>query len=296
MSASAGQLGLTPDLLERLRALGLQGRRMQPGAGAGRRRSVRAGSSVELMDYRNYVPGDDFRRLDWNVYARLEKLFLRIYRAEENLRVRILLDNSRSMDHDHKWLLARSLAGALAYVALVRYDRVEAATCGGGRVQSTPPVTGEAGAERIWRFLADLPATATGDLNQGLAEAGLRSREPGLSIVLTDGLYPGGCTPGLTRLLAAGHDVVLAQVLAPTELDPDLEGDWRLVDVEAAAGPAEVTVAPATVAAYRQRLAAYLAELEGFCRRRGAVYLRLPANLDLATAVMTLCRQAGVIA
>lgn len=295
MSAAAGALGLTPELLERLRALGLQGRRLQAGAGAGRRRSPRAGASVELMDYRNYVPGDDFRRLDWKVYARLERLFLRIYRAEENLRVRLLVDTSRSMDHGGKFRTALALAGALAYVALVRYDRAEVLTCGGDQAQAVPPGTGEGAAERIWRFLGRLEPKARGDLNRGIAEAGLRSREPGLSVVLTDGLYPGGCIPGLSRLLAAGHDVVLAHLLAPDEVDPDLEGDWRLVDVEDASGPVEMTAAPATVGRYRRRVLDYMAELAGYCRRHGAVYLHVPGGTDLSAAAMSLCRRAGVV-
>lgn len=293
MSAAAAQLGLTPSLLERLRALGLVSRRIQSGPGAGRRRSPRAGSSAELMDYKSYSPGDDLRRVDWNVYARLDRLFLRVYRAEENLRVRLLVDDSRSMAEGGKFDLARSLAAALAYVALVRYDQVEVATCG-GPPQWLAPARGAGAAERVWRFLAGLVPAAAGDLNRAVATAGLRGRTSGLTLVLTDGLFPGGCTASLGQLQAAGHDLVLVQILSAAELAPDTSGDWRLVDSEGVAPAVEVSLAPATVEAYRRRLQAYTQNLQDYCRRRGIAYLLLPAATDLPAAVLALCRQAGI--
>ena len=288
----AQQLGYTPAFLGQLRALVLQNKRMLPGPGAGRRRSPRAGSSVELMDYRNYVPGDDLRRLDWNVLARLDSLFVRVFRAEENLLVRIYVDVSRSMAFGQpaKIDLAKALAGALAYMGLVGYDRVETAALGGPALRLEPTASGEVGAARIWSFLAGQTADGRGDLMRHAAEAATRLREPGLTILITDGLIEGGLTPTLRALLAMRHEVAVVQVLDREELEPSFEGDWRLTDAENPGRQVEITLTPVTAGDYRQRIAAYTRDLKDFCRKQGAAYFLLPADTPLPDAVFGLLR------
>lgn len=309
MATPAEALGLSPQLLARLRGLALQNRMLHPGPGAGRRRSPRAGSSVELMDYRNYTPGDDFRRLDWNVYARLERLFLRVYRAEENLLVRVLLDTSASMGFGEpsKLQFAKAMAGALAYVALAGYDRVVVAGCGGAPTEPLPPgssgsrltamrpTSGEHAAARVWEFLTRLEAHGTADLDRALAEAGRTVREPGLTVVLTDALYPGACQRGLKSLLEARQEVALLQVLAPDELDPDLTGDWRLRDAENPDHHVEVTLTPAHLQAYRRRLEEYTAELSGFCRSNGILFSQVSSSMPVDEALFGLWRASGLV-
>jgi uncharacterized protein (DUF58 family) len=284
----AAELGYTPAFLNQLRALVLQNKRMLPGSGAGRRRSPHAGSSVELMDYRNYVHGDDLRRLDWNVYARLDTLFVRVFRAEENLLVRIYLDVSTSMSFGEpaKIDLARRLAGALAYCALQSYDRVETAACGATTLQRVPTATGVAGTARIWQFLSGLTAAGTGTFAKHLQQAATSLREPGLTIVITDGLYDGGVIPVLKLLLAAGHELALIQILDREELEPTLEGDWRLTDSEVATRQVEVTLTPVTSMDYKERLQAYIQELRDFCRKQGAGYFLLPSDTPLEDAAL----------
>ncbi|HWI64246.1 MAG TPA: DUF58 domain-containing protein [Symbiobacteriaceae bacterium] len=288
----AQQLGYTPGFLNQLRAMVLQNKRMLPGPGAGRRRSPRAGSSVELMDYRNYVPGDDLRRLDWNVLARLDSLFVRVFRAEENLLVRIYLDVSRSMAFGQpaKFDLARSLAGALAYMGLVGYDRVETAALGGPALQYTPTATGEVGAARIWSFLAATQPHGTNDIMRHAVEAANRIKEPGLTILITDGLVDGGLTPTLRALLAMRHEVAVIQVLDREELEPTFEGDWRLTDAENPSRQVEITLTPVTAGDYRQRIKSYTQDLRDFCRKQGAAYFLLPADTPLPDAVFGLLR------
>lgn len=286
----AAELGFTPRFLNQLRALTLQNKRMLPGPGAGRRRSPRAGSSVELMDYRNYVPGDDLRRLDWNVLARLDSLFIRVFRAEENLLVRTYLDVSRSMawGDPPKFRLARSLAGALAYTALVGHDRVEAAACGGAALQFIPTASGEVGVSRVWQFLASLEASGHGDFHRQAVEAASRLREPGLTILITDGLFEGGLTPTLKQILAMGHEPVVIQVLDREELEPLLEGDWRLTDTENPGRQVEVTLTPVTTGDYRERIRSYTQELKDFCRRYGAPYFLVLAEAQVEDVVLGL--------
>lgn len=288
----AQQLGYTPEFLNQIRALVLQNKRMLPGPGAGRRRSPRAGSSVELMDYRNYVHGDDLRRLDWNVLARLDSLFVRVFRAEENLLVRIYVDISRSMSFGRapKFGLARSLAGAIAYMGLLSYDRVETAALGGPTLKVEPAAAGEVGAARIWNFLANLTADGRGDLIRHAVEAANRLKEPGLTILITDGLLEGGLTPALRALLAMRHEVAVVQVLDPEELEPAFEGDWRLTDAENPARQVEITLTPVTAGDYRTRIQSYTRELKEFCRRQGAAYFLVPSDTALPDAVFGMLR------
>jgi uncharacterized protein (DUF58 family) len=288
----AAQLGLSPAFLNQLRALVLQNRRMLPGPAAGRRRSPRAGSSVELMDYRNYAPGDDLRRLDWNVYARLDALFVRVFRAEENLLVRIYLDISRSMAFGvpPKIELARRMAGALAYIALLGHDRVEVAACGGAAVQMPPLAAGEPAAARIWQFLAGLSAEGRGDFARQVLEAAGRRREPGLTFVLSDGLFEGGLIPALRALRAAGHELAVIHLLDREELQPLLTGDWRLTDAEESTRQVEVTLAAATVRQYEERVRAYIEQVQHFCRRQGAGYFLVTSDTPLEDAVFGMLR------
>jgi uncharacterized protein (DUF58 family) len=288
----AQQLGYSPSFLNQLRALVLQNKRMLPGPGAGRRRSPRAGSSVELMDYRNYVPGDDLRRLDWNVLARLDSLFVRVFRAEENLLVRVYVDVSRSMafGEPSKFALARSLAGAVAYMGLIGYDRVETAAIGGPGLQIVPTASGEPGTARVWSFLANLTPDGRGDILRQTVEAATRLKEPGLTIVITDGLVEGGLTPTLRALLAMRHEVAVVQILDKEELEPSFEGDWRLTDAENISRQVEITLTPVTAGDYRQRIAAYTHELRDFCRKQGAGYFLLPAHTPLPDAIFGMLR------
>lgn len=290
----AAELGYTPRFLNQLRALVLQNKRMLPGPGAGRRRSPRSGSSVELMDYRNYVHGDDLRRLDWNVYARLDTLFIRVFRAEENLLVRVYLDVSRSMAYGEpaKFGLARRFAGALAYTALVGYDRVETAALGGAGLQYLPTASGEVGAARVWQFLSALEPNGRGDFARHAVEAASRLREPGLTLLITDGLFDGGLVPTMKSLLAAGHELAVVQVLDRQELEPLLEGDWRLTDMEEPGRTVEVTLTPVTTSDYLARIQGYTQELRDFCRRHGCGYFLVPGDTELEDAVFGMLRGA----
>lgn len=291
------RLGLQPQDLARLKSLALQGMRALPGPGAGRRRSPRSGASAELMDYRNYAPGDDLRRLDWNVYARLEKLFLRVYRAEENRLLRILVDTSASMQFGQpaKLQLAAGLAAGLAFVGLCGHDRVQVAGVGGERTQLLRPQTGEAAFAPVAGFLAGLQAAGTQELRRSVGQVLFGSTAPAQILLLTDGLFPGGVVPVLKLLRAAGHEVGLLQILDPDELAPPPVGDWRLVDVEQASPDVEITLTPGTAARQAARMQAYLHEVSAYCRRQGIAHAIVASDLDPMTGLMTHARQAGLV-
>ena len=293
----AATLPFDSAFMQKLELLTLASRRPLPGTGAGLRRSVAAGASVEFADFRTYAPGDDFRRVDWNAYARLGKLFLRIYVAEENATATLFLDCSGSMagGTPSKGDFACRLATALAYVALAGYDRVAVAALRQGFDTYLPPVAGRAAAGRIWRFLQDQALDGGTDLGRALAGYAPHTRGPGISVVLTDLLTPTDWRAGLRTLRALRQEVTLIQVLAPEELAPSLRGDVVLVDSETGERR-EVTLTSSAIKAYRQRLAAYTAEIADYCAAHGVSFIQVSSDTRLEDVVLRLLRRQGVVA
>ena len=288
----------TPDFLHKLEALGLATRQSLAGPGIGPRRSPGLGTSVEFSDFRNYAPGDDYRRIDWNAYARLERLFLRLYRAEENLTVSLLLDTSRSMawGDPSKLDLARRVAGALAYLALVRYDRVGVFPLGGDLRSHLPAVGGRARVWQVWDFLEQLQILDTTDLGEALSSFAARyCPRPGLSILVTDLLTDSDWRAGLQTLLAARQEAIVLQILAPEEIAPEITGHWQMVDDEDGTS-LEVTLTPRTLQAYRDRLNAYTREVASFCHAHGISFVQLRSDLPIEDAVFRLLRRAQIVA
>ncbi|MDQ3812149.1 MAG: DUF58 domain-containing protein [Chloroflexota bacterium] len=290
---------LEPRLVRALDALRLAGRRTPASQSLGHWRSRATGSSVEFSDYRTYTAGDDFRRIDWNAYARLERLFVRLYRAEENLTLAVLLDTSRSMGwgQPSKLRLAAQLAAALSYVALRRDDHVELATLREGGVhERAPRVSGQASAWSVWRFLERLSCGGTTDLDASLDAWARQTRGGGLALVISDLLSPSGYQAGLDALLGHRHEVLVLQVLSPDELAPsaDLVGEWRLQDVESSEA-VEATITPATMRSYQRLLQTYTREVAEHCRRRGLTYLLLPSSVSIDQVVLRTLRRAGVL-
>jgi len=284
---------LTPELLRRLEQFQLLAARQARSATRGERRSRARGQSVEFADFRSYVPGDDFRHLDWNLYGRLDRLFLRLYEEERELPVRLFLDASESMSFGAppKFELARRLAAAIGYVALCGFDRVSVAAFPGpgsgpeaaaetAARAALRQVRGRGSSLAFLRHLGLLQARGAGSLNDSLRRAALEARQPGVAVVLSDFLDPAGYEAGLTALLARGFEVTALQILAPEELNPAAFGDLRLVDAETGALQ-EVTFGRYRLKAYRQTVQNYVQRLREFCTRRGMRFLMTPSDADL---------------
>lgn len=307
---------LTPELLRRLEQFQLLAARRAKSSAKGERRSRARGQSVEFADYRNYVAGDDFRYLDWNLYGRLERLFLKLYEEERELPVRIFLDASESMTfgEPRKFDFARQIAAAIGYVALSGFDRVS--------VIPFPDLTGEAaaGAENPKREVSSLEMAARGalrsvrgkksaiqffrnlsavtaggaaDLNQALHRGALEARQTGVAVVLSDFLDPAGYEPGLKALVGRGFQVDLVQVLAPEELEPTTFGDLRLVDSETGAHQ-EVTFGRFRLKAYQKSVQNYLQKLREFCQARGINYFTASSKTPLEELLLKQLRQSEV--
>jgi uncharacterized protein (DUF58 family) len=288
-----------PGFLSVLESLTLAGRRVPAGRSMGQWRSRSTGSSIEFSDYRTYAPGDDYRRIDWNAYARLERLFLRLYRAEENLALSLIVDTSASMawGTPSKSLLAARLAAALSFIGLRSDDRVELAACrSGGVADRILSLTGQAAVWPLWSYLQRLSCAGSTDLDASLTGYATQLRSSGLAIVMSDLLSPAGYQRGIDALLARRQDVVLVQVLAPDEIEPpaDLMGEWWLLDSEDTES-IDATITPSVVRAYRDVLATYTREIADFCRRRGVTYLLLRSDVRLEDVLLRSFRQAGVL-
>ncbi|HLL79688.1 MAG TPA: DUF58 domain-containing protein [Ktedonobacteraceae bacterium] len=280
--------------LQRLDTLALLSRRTMASGRPGMRRSPVAGASMEFSDYRRYSPGDDFRRIDWRAYARLERLFLRLFEAEENLTVTVLIDCSDSMQHSSKAALATQVAAALAYIALKSEDSVLVGALTDRLAAYRRAGSGSHAVWTVGAFLNALPQAGATDLNRALSDLGRVISGPGLTILLSDFLSPGGYQAGLRSLARLRQEVALVQVLAPDEIEPDIQGDWRLRDSEGF-GALDVSITPAVLEAYRRRLDDYMKELAAFAHASAMTYAMARSDTALLDVVQRVLRQVGVV-
>src|SRR6516164_6981290 len=188
MPETQAQPLLDPQFLARLEQLELVSRKIFLGRLKGERRNKRKGQSVEFADYRNYVVGDDLRFLDWNLYARLDRLFIRLFLEEEDLHFYLLIDNSLSMDFGTPTKLhyARQVAAALAFVGLVNMDRVVIEVFNDRLTQSLPPARGRRSLWRVLDFLQKVEPAGPSDLRRALRTFSLKCSGKGIVVVLSD--------------------------------------------------------------------------------------------------------------
>src|SRR5512138_602701 len=285
--------------LRKLNQLTLVASRVRAGAIKGERRSSRRGSSVEFADYRDYTPGDDLRRLDWNIYARLERPFIKLLEEEEDLAVHILVDGSRSMDwgegETHKFNYARRLAAGLGAVALASGDVLSIGLLQHGKISAEfGPARGQASLPRLFGFLEGRAADGETNLNLSLHEYTIRPRRAGLAILISDLFAPEGYEAGLRQLLGHGHEVALVHVLAPDELDPPLAGDLQLVDSETNREQ-DVSLDGGLRAQYRIRAQAWIQATQLDCRKQGVRYLDVTTNRSWEQVLLLEMRRAGIV-
>ena len=320
---SSNQLFDEP-FLRKLERLAILSRRAMAGQLQGERRSPKRGQSVEFADFRPYAPGDDFRRIDWNAYARLERFFIKLFVEEEDLTVHFLMDTSRSMDWGQPnklWYTVRA-AGALGYIAMVGLDRVTATAFGGaadGNGGYFPPRRGKGQALALFAFLQALAQPSNGstelakvlptnqptDLRQALTRYAARARQPGPLILLSDlfdsspqpsniPTFQPGWADGLRALASRGFEVTVLHILAPDEVNPELTGDLKLLDVETGA-EVEITADYDLLGRYRDGLAAWQEELRRFGGARGMHYVPVEASVPFEELLFALLCRQGVL-
>lgn len=325
----------TEDLLDsrltaRLDRLDFRTRKLFAGKLQGERRSKKRGQSVEFDDYRDYVPGDDLRFVDWNIYARFDRLFIKLFLEEEDLAVHVALDASASMNAGapSKLLFAGKLAAALAYIGLAGNNRVGLSIFGrgggagqnaAGNITRLPEVRGKHHLPRILAFLLEnmqkpagtvsvsagqtLPGPAE-EFSAGLAAIARARSGKGVLIIISDflvGTDESGYESGLRAVAAAsGFDATCLQVLAPGELEPEREfqdglgSDVRLTDVETGRA-AEVTVTAAMIKQYKLRLESYCARLHSFCLARRMNHMLVRSDAEIEPLIFEALRRRGIV-
>ncbi len=287
---------LSADFMTRLEQLEILSRKIFIGRMKGERRSKKRGESVEFADYRNYVVGDDLRFLDWNIYARLERLLLKLFLEEEDLNVTILLDVSKSMDWGtpHKGLYVKRVAAALAYIGLCNYDRVSLYGYSSTLTHEMRGVRGRRMVSQLIRFLENIPYACISDFTSVARRFAVRYQGKGVVVVLSDFLDKGGYADGIRYLLSRDLDLYVVQVLSPEEIDPPLAGDLKLKDVEDD-DIAEVTISAPLLKRYKANLEAYCQQLKEHCTRRGITYLLTNTRVPFDVLVMSYLRQRGLL-
>ncbi len=287
---------LAPEFLRRLEGLELVSKKLLAGRMRGDRLSRRKGRGSEFADYRPYSAGDDLRFLDWNLYGRVEKLFLRLYREEEDLNVYLLLDTSRSMGFGSptKFRYAKQVAAALGFVGLCNLDRIVMEGIGGRQVVRSPQYRGRPSLWRLIKFLDDLQPAEGADFNAALRSAALRMTGQGVAVVVSDFLDKGGYEDGLRFLTARGFDTYCVQVLAEEEVNPGLTGDLKLTDAEDG-DEAEVTISAPLLKRYAETLNAFRGGLNSFCTKRGMSYLFTTTGVPFEKLVLGYLRSRGLL-
>lgn len=309
---------LDEEFLRKIDRLNLVSKRVRVGSLKGERRSLKRGTSVEFADYRDYTPGDDLRQVDWNIYARLERVFLKLFEEEEELTVHVLVDCSRSMDWSgpdvdfanasvtglklsmetqprfNKLMYAKRTAAAISYMALAAMDRVSVTALGAVTEARLPMTRGKNQTMRMIRFIEDLNPGSGGNLNNMLRTYANQTRFPGLLFLISDLFTPGGIFEGIRALQGAGHEVNILHVLSPDEVNPTLRGDLKLVDSETGEIQ-EVSVDNNALELYRREFENWQREIVEFCQRRAINYIQVDTSVPFDDLVLHYMRRRGLV-
>jgi uncharacterized protein (DUF58 family) len=291
---------LSAKLLRQLEQFQLLAQRRAKSSARGERRSRARGQSVEFADYRTYVAGDDFRYLDWNLYGRLERLFVKLYEEERELPVRIFLDASESMTfgQPRKFDFARQVAASVGYVALCGFDRVSVIPFPDRPEQSVVrgalrSVRGRKTALEFFRNITQLTAGDSANLNETLRRGALEARQAGVAVVLSDFLDPAGYEKGLEALVGRGFHVNAVQILSPEELNPSTYGDLKLIDAETGSIQ-EVTFGKYRLKSYQQTVQNFCQRLRECCQSRGIRFFMASSATPLEELLLKQLREAEV--
>jgi uncharacterized protein (DUF58 family) len=251
---------------------------------------------VEFADFRNYAPGDDFRRVDWNAYARLDRLFLRLYTAEQMSTLTLLIDHSPSMrfGEPSKALTTARLAAIFSYIALHNYDRVSLVGWADTVDHVLPSQTGKGCIPRVWKSIEEITNAPAGATNFKALRDYANFRGPGLTVVLSDFLSETDWRAALKALRSRGQEVTVVQVLSPDELAPQMRGDWSLTDSETGA-EVEVTLSPRLLKRYAEELHTYTQSIRDFCRAQRLSFAQLSSDMRLADEALASLRRVGVL-
>ena len=287
---------LDPQFMARLDQLDVMSRKLLAGKMKGERRSKRRGQSVEFADYRNYVIGDDLRFIDWNIYARLDRLFLKLFLEEEDLSLYVILDVSKSTDYGdpHKATYIKKVAAALGYIGLVNYNRVSLCAMADGIVADTGAMRGRRRVTQMIDFVTKLEPAGGSHFAESCKRFALAHRHKGVCVVISDFFDKGGYENGLRYVAGGKYDLFCVQTLSPQEIEPDLQGDLKLRDMEDD-DLAEVSITQPLMKQYKANLNAYCLAVKDYVTRRGGTYLFTSTAVPFDTLVLNYLRERGLL-
>ena len=273
-----------PEFLNQLEQLRLHFRHKAAGQSGGGRQSKQLGVSSEFSDFREYQLGDDFRRVDWNAYARFGRLILKLFMEERQMQFHMLIDNSASMQMYGKALMAKRLALTMGYLALSSYDQMSITPLGETPGESFGPVTGKASFMRAAGYLEDMPVSPRTKLYDSITRLRFGSGS-GICYVFTDGFSDDSLSDALGYLRYYKQKTTLVHILGPEEIRPGLEGEVRLLDTETGE-QREVEMSPGLLRAYEEALRDFTAGLREACHKHGFAYEQISSGMDLRQAVL----------
>jgi uncharacterized protein (DUF58 family) len=287
---------LDPTFLHKLEQLELVSRKIIVGRMKGERKSKRRGSSVEFAEHRNYSVGDDLRHIDWNVYGRLDRLFLKLFLEEEDLHVYTVLDSSLSMNFGtpSKLHYGKQVAAALAFIGLVNHDRVILDTFASKLDQGIPSVRGRSQMWRVIDYLQKIEPSGESDLKAACREFAIRHAGKGVVVVISDFLDKHGYEDALRYLLARKMDIFVIHLLSQEEVQPELVGDLRLVDAEDDEY-AEITMSAPLLKRYKDNLNAFVGGLKEWCTKRGITYIFTTNQYPFEKLILNYLRERGLV-
>jgi uncharacterized protein (DUF58 family) len=280
--------------LSRVERMRLLPRRRLTNRSRGEHLAGKGGTSTEFNDYRDYTAGDDMRYVDWNIFSRLNRPYVKLYRHEEEMHVVVLLDASRSMQFDEKFTRAKQLAAAFAVMGLMNSEKVSVYACQhlGRTPVFLPPCTGRTSFRRVFDFLEDIPTGGEFPIESAIDEVLKQHRGRGVAVLLSDFLTFGDVERSFNRLFSAGLETFAVQLLGPGELSPEVAGDLRFVDSETAR-TLDITSAGDLLGLYQEYLGALQAGLSQACRQRSGKYLCVNSQTPLETILFDILRRNG---
>ena len=294
---------LTPQFLKQLGPFHIRSNRSFRGKFRGERRSLNRGVGMEFADYRVYEPGDDLRHVDWNIYARLGKLFIKLFHADEGLPLALLIDNSHSMAFGAptKLTCAKQIAAALGYIALGHADSVAVYTCAERLFAALPPASSTSQFSRLTKVLTAIAAHGQTRLTECLRQLPMYQRHPCAVVILSDFLDPNGYEQGFKLLAGRGFSLTAIHLMSPEEMNPQVYlentptgGDWLVEDAETGETRA-VTINPETLSQYQNQQQTFCDTLQRFCTDQGVGYAQLKSDAPIEPFILQELHKAGFI-
>lgn len=295
MEARTSNSLLEPGFLRRLERLELQARKVLGGQIKGDRRSKKKGISIDFADYRHYTRGDDLRFIDWNIYGRLDRLFIKIFHEEQDLQCHLLIDRSKSMDFGdpNKMAFARRIAAAIGYIGLCRQDKISVTAFGEGAEQF-PAARGRHNVARLLGFLDKVKPEERTSISNACKLFSQRVRSKAIVVLVSDFLDPAGFEPGLRYLVRDALDVYVLHTLAPQEIDPAIGGHVELFDIETG-HKLELTVNERLKEVYKKNVDAYCTQIQAYCTRYGMAYSLVRTDTPMEDLVLRRLRESGLM-